>query len=394
MEIYSETLSSEYAKEKNGHRPVIETIFKLPLRQREAVMLRYHDGLEVSEVALAMGVPLQSAATYLSLARKRLAIELDKSPMSRLDANLEPIPMGIIISEALRFDAMEFLPTEAEWIQDALEECHRYIFAKLPEAAPAQEAVLTTIAAARAPFGAIVGALTTFLIAGALALGITLGGVPMPQQEEPPAAAAQSGEDGLPAPSESGADAAPGLPAADPADIQGYDAIVEEAATPLAPWDIGKREEDVPMVELGDKGVLLFSPTGTMSWALLNLILCAIGFLYAVLSVERIFLKRKRERKENREGSASGSLEGFGDMVDLDEDQVSWDFRPSWLVTSVAMAIVGGIMFLLTQDTRNPMVLVDWWTSIHAVIFTVQLTGVILIIKDDKPRGEKAADSR
>ena len=395
MEKKSETLSNEYVKEHNVHRSVLDMITKLPLRQREAVMLRYHDELEVPEVARAMGVPQQSAATYLSLARKRLAIELDKQPMSRMDDNLEPIPMGAIISEALLYGAEEFLPTEAEWVQDALEQCHRYIFARSPGAAAAPEVVGTTIAAARAPFGAIIGALTTVLVAGALALGIALGGMPMPHEEGPPLAGQPQAA--APAARATATPIAPATPpgssapAGDPLVPQEYGRTVEEVAPPLAGWDIGNREEEVPMIELGDKGVLLFSPTGTMSWALLNLILCAIGFLYAVLSVERILLKRKREREEDKWRRA---LEGFEGIDELEGSQAPWGFRPSWLVASVAMAILGGIMFLLTQDTRNPMVLVDWWTSIHAVIFTLQLIGVILIIKDDKPSAAKAAGNR
>jgi len=444
MENNSEILESEYKKERNVHRAVLEIIATLPLRQREAVMLRYSDGLEVPEVALAMKITQQNAATYLSLARKRIAVELDKRPVSRRDADLEPIPMGVIITKALRFGALEFLPTEAEWIQGALEQCHRYIFAKSSaDAEAAPEVVATTIAAARAPFGAIVGALTTFLIAGALALGITLGGTPTPQQQTGPfQITSSSAENDLSAQGQEGAGEAEGLSAADsdagvggivdmdaiggaggigdaeetgdaggigdaeenPAsasapnwatgpsggqqNLQEYD-IVADDPPPLSHWDAASRDEDVPMIELGDKGVLLFSPTGTMSWALLNLILCVIGFLYALLSVERIVLKRRRERK------AAKDYDVYGSMYDMDEfekdSQTDWDFRPSWLVTSIAMAIVGGVLFLLTQDTRNPMVIVDWWTSIHAVIFAIQLTGLILITKDEKPSAAASA---
>jgi len=388
MENNIEKITSGNKKGKDAHRAVLEIISNLPLRQREAVMLRYHDGLEITGVGLAMGSTPQSVATYLSMARKRLETEMDKRSIPRRDADYELIPMGVIITEALRFGESEFIPTEAEWMKGALEECRRYIFGKPSGAEQAAPQVgEMTIAAARAPFGAIIGALTTFLIAGSLALGITLGGIYTPLQADPSQATAPTAE-GETAES----------PAAPPVDNpyamsqqapQEYEIIAGDEAPPLALWEGGIRGEDVPMIELGDKGVLLFSPTGTMSWALMNLILSAIGFLYALMSVERIVLKRKRERLEQAK-SASVNLDYIDD---LEEEQTDWDFRPSWLVTSIAMAILGGILFLLTEDTRNPMVLVDWWTSIHAIIFTVQLTGVILIIKDDKPGKAKEADN-
>jgi len=140
LEIDKETKLSGKKAEGNIHRVVLGVLSNLPLWQREAVMLRYHDCLEVPEIALAMGSPPQIVATHLSLARKRLETEFDKRSIPRRDADNEPIPMGVIIAEALSFGQREFIPTEAEWIRGTLEKCHLYIFAN-----PAEEQIVSTL---------------------------------------------------------------------------------------------------------------------------------------------------------------------------------------------------------------------------------------------------------
>jgi len=73
-------LPGEGVESRDVSRGVMGIVSNLPVRQREAVILRYFDDLNVSEVAQAMSIPHQSVSRYLDLARKKLRIEFEKQP--------------------------------------------------------------------------------------------------------------------------------------------------------------------------------------------------------------------------------------------------------------------------------------------------------------------------
>ena len=50
----------------------------------------------------------------------------------------------------------------------------------------------------------------------------------------------------------------------------------------------------------------------------------------------------------------------------------------------IILAIVGIILFIVTEDTRTPMRYVDRYTIIHVILFLVIVVGVILIYKRTK----------
>lgn len=55
---------------------VLDAVMHLPAREREAVLLRYYQQMKVSEVARALGVPENTAASRLSRARAKLRTRL------------------------------------------------------------------------------------------------------------------------------------------------------------------------------------------------------------------------------------------------------------------------------------------------------------------------------
>ena len=76
-------LPSEYVENKNFRQDIMEIVLRLPSRQREAIILHYYDDLKVTEVAQAMNIPHQSASRYLSLAREKLRVELEKTGLGK-----------------------------------------------------------------------------------------------------------------------------------------------------------------------------------------------------------------------------------------------------------------------------------------------------------------------
>jgi membrane protein implicated in regulation of membrane protease activity len=55
-----------------------------------------------------------------------------------------------------------------------------------------------------------------------------------------------------------------------------------------------------------------------------------------------------------------------------------------WLIAAIAFAIAACILFILTQDIRLPMVWMDRWTIVHAIIAVVELISIWMVFKRKK----------
>jgi len=104
-------------------------------------------------------------------------------------------------------------------------------------------------------------------------------------------------------------------------------------------------------------------------WSLLNLILSAIGVLLALVAGFRT----ARAKKQTQE--AKSHREKYGESVNHKEAQ------SLWLVAAAIFAVIAVIVFILTQNMRQPMVLVDVWTIAHAIIITLLAVSFKLNIK-------------
>jgi len=155
------------------------------------------------------------------------------------------------------------------------------------------------------------------------------------------------------------------------------------------PTDEGETRDilgnDVPRVSIGKSSIPLFAPDGTPTWALLNLLLCVSGIIYAAVTTVRAV--RQRNRQTNEENEKIIREKDSGKMKNPEDGNDGKKLRLGWFSTAMLMGIVGVVLFLVTQDMRNLMVLVDWWTLAHIVLLAVEVFAVILVFK--KASGEK-----
>ena len=98
---------------------------------------------------------------------------------------------------------------------------------------------------------------------------------------------------------------------------------------------------------------------GTGAWALVNLILCAIGIVVALFAVIKAFFWNKKG----------------------DKNKDTKETRMLWLLITVIAGIVGVIVFFVTENMSLPMRLVDWWTIVNAVILVLGVVGAMLAFK-------------
>ena len=92
------------------------------------------------------------------------------------------------------------------------------------------------------------------------------------------------------------------------------------------------------------------------TWALVNLILSVATVIGAALHTVNYFINREKE----------------------DEEETVKEKRFSVRIASIAAAIVSVIAFILTEDMRNRMVLLDRWTLMMAVIAMIAGAAMIL----------------
>jgi hypothetical protein len=93
-----------------------------------------------------------------------------------------------------------------------------------------------------------------------------------------------------------------------------------------------------------------------ISWALLNLILTILGLLLALLTLIVNMLPRRKREKINEAG-----------ITEITH-------RARKLITSIIatiFAIIGLIVFLITEDMSKPMQIVDFWTILMVIIFVI-----------------------
>ncbi|MCL2149493.1 MAG: hypothetical protein FWH51_00975 [Dehalococcoidia bacterium] len=110
---------------------------------------------------------------------------------------------------------------------------------------------------------------------------------------------------------------------------------------------------------------------GNDYWALLNLILAILGALLAVGAIIRAFFWHGKN--EDRYG--------------IEEKKT----RLIWIAISVVLAIIGFVVFFLTEDMSLPMRFVDIWTIVNAVILIIGIISVMLVFKHEENDAMKPA---
>jgi len=160
--------------------------------------------------------------------------------------------------------------------------------------------------------------------------------------------------------------------------IEDLDIIIDEENMILDAVNLDISDGDVPRIGIGNLELPLFAPSGTPAWSLLNLTISAIGLLYMIVYVMRAMLRKKHKQEEVKKTLNSKKTI---DTANPEEERADKRLRPGWLATTIAMGIIGVFMFLLAQDFGNVMVLVDWWTIAHVVVFAMEIVAVRFVFR-------------
>ena len=115
------------------------------------------------------------------------------------------------------------------------------------------------------------------------------------------------------------------------------------------------------------------------SWALLNLILCLAGVLLAILMGIRILLNNRRKEYKKKNGKTHEVDRYHGRLL--------------LMLLVPFLAIVGVILFYLTQDMSLSIVLLDWWTPLHILLLVDGLLSYIFAFKRRKHESDETTQT-
>ena len=118
------------------------------------------------------------------------------------------------------------------------------------------------------------------------------------------------------------------------------------------------------------------------AWALIILILSILTVLASLLLLVGYFGK-KEEEAQDENGNPILDAEGNSLMNNIKK-------RGGWRLASLVPAILSVIAFLLTENMRNPMILVDRWTLLMVIIAVVQVLVMLLSKKKTEDNTQEA----
>jgi uncharacterized protein YpmB len=134
-------------------------------------------------------------------------------------------------------------------------------------------------------------------------------------------------------------------------------------------------------------------------WAVVNLVLSVLGVVLAVLVSVRVLLFKKKENNRSNDGegkvgekqksvnvkaASRGSIYSGQNSGNDGKVEKFTRRRFVWLIATVVLAIVGVVVFLLTEDMSLPMTLMDKWTIVNVIIFFVEVIALALVFKHNK----------
>ena len=136
---------------------------------------------------------------------------------------------------------------------------------------------------------------------------------------------------------------------------------------------------ETPTIEIGDEPIPLYAGR-PLEWALLNLIMSLIGVVLGIITGVRVLRINKNEQYESEDEELYENEEY--------ERRENKKRRLMWLIVTFLMAFAGIILFILTENMRHPMVMVDRWTIINFIILAIEILAVVLCFKENNQTEE------
>jgi len=149
---------------------------------------------------------------------------------------------------------------------------------------------------------------------------------------------------------------------------------------------------DIPLVSVGSLNIPLFAPLRSASYALANLIFCVLSAVLLIVPASHAVHIKKLwyngefgEWDDHLDNVAAEDAIGFKELVHLkDYEKLGKWLRPGWFAVTIALVITGILLFLVTQDMTQPIILADIWTFAHIALFIAELIIISRILESSE----------
>jgi len=161
-------------------------------------------------------------------------------------------------------------------------------------------------------------------------------------------------------------------------------AAVTTPDTPVEPATAGSNADITQVIPP------LIGAADQPSWALANLILSVLGILLGLLVAIRALIRRLRTPKEDpiaQRNNAQTSQKAEYLVYTGHSGARQHMIRYPWLIVTFILAIAGFGFFFLVDDIELPMVLLNLWSILFAVILVFEIVASTRVFKKgEKPR--------
>jgi uncharacterized repeat protein (TIGR02543 family) len=149
------------------------------------------------------------------------------------------------------------------------------------------------------------------------------------------------------------------------------DPVEPEVSKPDATFNGAVKDENIPKI-----GVPLYGPKGFDAWSLLDLILMLIGVILTVITIIGAI---RRSRKDDDE---------LDYRTFEDDGEKKKNTKMLFVIIMSILTVASVILFVLTQDVTLPMVWLDKWTIVFAVVLIAQIVARKFSRKTEKDEEE------
>ncbi len=146
-------------------------------------------------------------------------------------------------------------------------------------------------------------------------------------------------------------------------------------------------------IQLGNQEVPLAAGGNSPAWALLNLLFTILTGIISLVVVIAYFFGKKKKEQENEKSELYAMRRMRTERYE-DEDAGKLKKKGIARLISIVVAIVAVVIFILTEDMRLPMVMMDKYTILMAIIAIAQIVVAFFTKKSRKKDDDERQENR
>jgi len=139
------------------------------------------------------------------------------------------------------------------------------------------------------------------------------------------------------------------------------------------------KDAGVPLAQIGDEEVPLYGFPGMPVWALANLIMVILAAILAAITIIRMLVRKIKDRDNIPLKIRSADSKEKDDKTLPRESAKT--YRLTWFILVLVGTVGMGVLFVITQNINDLMVIFDLWSIAFGVILAAEVIGALLSFK-------------